>query len=360
MSQFFAFNYLVDTYRDYNTWFVGYELDGTMGIGHSKEELDYSNPLLLSEKTTTLNSNLSLEAGIRLGWGRIENISNAWHSYRILNRLHFIDQMDEQASVEQINAFGQFLDDIKTYRIFDARLRDIALLQYIDGYLKDDLGVRGDNIKYFTELNDMYQFGITANRIKGVKYTIIPGISSQYYLLDSEDEIQPMTIRNEDFGYGPKLEFQYLNARPIKRDWQLNFGGNLRSNYLWTKSSRESQVDTERELTFFTVDAEAFALVAFYPTTRTEWTYSTTASIWEGLSKDDGDWDDMDGQFVWDHVFNYTYFVNPYTNWQLSFRTRYQTEGAFRPLGFGVPNLAISTPEGWDIGLDFTFNHIFY
>jgi len=201
----------------------------------------------------------------------VENITNAWHAYRILNRLHFKGYLKEIPSTLDVNRLGQFLDELKTKRIFDNRLRYIAQLQYLDFQLQDEFGIpETSTIQYFSELNDMWGFGISENRLMGTRY-----YADIYFntLLNNQlfQQKRPVNAKREQnlYGIGPGLRLTYENNKPIKANFQFNYHIDFQADYY---AGELNPFVSLKDI--WQVTPGVFALFAYYPTTRTEYSLS--------------------------------------------------------------------------------------
>jgi hypothetical protein len=257
-----------DNYNHSDTWFWGWEVATSSGFTFNR--MENSDGFYRNRRVFTLRP----EACIRAGHGRIENITNAWHAQRILNRLHFVGMSKEENDYIEINQLGHLIDELKAERVYDVRLNYIAQLRILDDYLRNEFGLSTeDGMKYFVELNDMWSYGISENRIKGQKWTLKFG--GLYDLLNQHDEDDDTFDRDLEIAYyGPKLSLSFLRAMPIKRDFQLNVTAEVNSYYLLSLD----QFNNKGELmeNALIVSPLVNVLLAFYPTTRTEYTLTGT------------------------------------------------------------------------------------
>ena len=179
----FSGAWLRDNYDEADTRFWGWQIASVGGFSYHK--MKNSDGFYRKRRTATWRQ----EAGIRLGLGRIENITNAWHAQRILNRLHFIGVTSREVSHADINLLGHLIDELRAERVYDRRLTYIAQMRILDDYLKREMTLSPeDQMKYFVELNDMWSFGISENRLKGQKWTLFLGGIYDLFDLHEEDD----------------------------------------------------------------------------------------------------------------------------------------------------------------------------
>ena len=251
-----------DNYKNYNQAFWGWSASATLAHSVRKRNAEGSNPFDVNSRQFSM----TVLPQLRLGWGRMENITNAWRAYRILNRLHFVEMIDDQ-SIDRINQFGNYLDEVLAIRVYDGRLGYITQLRLIDNFLDFDmeLGIE-PNMKYFVELNDMWRYGISENRIKGRKFTTSIGPLGS--INDAFEEINGIDDTLFEQGLGVQINLEYLVGKPLKGLYQLNYQIDLLSRYM---TSMTDPNIPSREMDRLTVSPGANVLFGYYPTTRTEY-----------------------------------------------------------------------------------------
>ena len=340
-----------ENYIDYNRWFWGYALDVDLNASYRDLKREVGNQ---TTELTTTRFNFVPRAALRLGWGRLENISNAWHSYRILNRLNYTQIMDRDFTHLELNRLGQFLDELKTERIFDDRLRYIAQVQFLDYFLRDEFGLESETIKYFVELNDMWAFGISEDRLMGQKTFFDFGGLWTY------GRDKPGDLLTEGGYAGTFLSFNYIRAIPIKRDHQFNVTASLYGDYLFGGIRQVVGPDFNEELWSFQPSLELF--YAFYPTTRTEWEWSMEyRSVWGGRRNESRQNFDQtfERQDVWSSDFVFNYFIRTTTTLSGRVSMNYLSDSD-RPFLFPDQGRYLFGTNIWNIQYDIAFTHIFF
>lgn len=350
-----------DYYKNYNHFFNGFSVNVQLGYMSNRVKSDSTGVTQLHYSRNS--PGVIAIVGWRFGWGRLENISNAWHSYRILNRLHFIERLDHVPSIDEINAFGQYLGEIKSYRLFDARLRNIAILQYVDGYLRDEFGLKANDIKYYTELNDMYRFGINAYRQMGSKLSISPQLRGNIRYSYFRDRENDQTANSTFLSYGPQLQVRYFKGMPYHRDFQLNVVLSLTGALNLIENRNESaRWSTEEWFTSKDIRSELELFLGYYPTTRTSYVVRTMIGVEDSEVDSDGPflpWN-YKAQVDWTCAFGFTYFISPFTTMNTGIRILYMNGGS------KVPNYLVSVGRGnetdktWTPSVRLRLNHIFY
>lgn len=263
------FNMIQDNYRNYDQWFIGWNLNLSSGVLFRDTELTGQ----ATEDTEETIVSFSLLPKLRIGMGRHEQITNAWHAYRILQRFNFLGMTSDQ-SFEAINQMGQFIDELRAMRVFDSRLTYIAHLQLLDDYLQNEVGMdQAQTIKYFAELNDMWRFGISESRFKGKKMTFEIGPEVDLFHITTVD----FGDESEDtFGnLGVQAEANYTVGKPLNALMQFNWEVGARIRYYKYKSDNGS---IERNYDVTELRPYVGAFFGYFPTTRTE--YNLSAEVY--------------------------------------------------------------------------------
>ncbi|MDX1685524.1 MAG: hypothetical protein R3275_09825 [Saprospiraceae bacterium] len=257
-----SFLWVRDNFQNYDQWFWGWEINASQAYQHAEESSDGPS----SFESVRNNINLSVNPAFRIGFGRTENITNAWHAYRILQRLNYVGILEDK-SIEEINALGNYIDELRAMRVYDFRLTYIAHLKLLDYYMKTELGLDDEpTISYFTELNDMWAFGISESRFKGKKLTFSLGPLLNYNYSRSQFNNTEQTIDLQS--YGARLKMDYSVGKPLKHVVQFNWNTGFNADFL---SVSDESSFSFREYDNYTVSPYVGAFIGYFPTTRTEY-----------------------------------------------------------------------------------------
>jgi hypothetical protein len=111
---------------------------------------------------------LRLDLGI--GFGRIENVNSAWIAVQILQGLEDNNLLLRIPTHDEITAFADLLGLVRTSRILDFRLRDIAILEFIIDYLIENELIDQLSTMAILIIEDTFEFDIVANRNNGSRF----------------------------------------------------------------------------------------------------------------------------------------------------------------------------------------------
>lgn len=131
----------------------------------------------------TKSGQLIVSAGMGIGIGRIEKVSDLWQAYYILEKLKQQKSLSRELQEKDVFEFAKLASLLKNKRFFDARLRKIAELQALDSLLKNQGLIHESEIAYFTTLNDYWSYGNFGKRKSGkeLKFQLSPEYNIEYY-----------------------------------------------------------------------------------------------------------------------------------------------------------------------------------
>lgn len=226
-----------------------------------------------SKKTTdeTVNENwrsgdLYLKVDMGLGLGRMENVSDLWQGYYILEKLSQQKSLSRELNENDIFEFASFASKLKNKRFFDARLRKIAELQALDSLLHQKGLIVNSDVTYFATLNDYWFFANFQNRESGriIKFLLSPEYSRYYYK-------------------SPGSSAQISNNTKLVSE--LSFNCNKQLNLFWERHlnisiSNRTLLDNSEPLPDNYPKSHFYSQMifgyAFYPNTRTSFSASAT------------------------------------------------------------------------------------
>jgi len=133
-------------------------------------------------KTKYLSTDLNLAAGVGVGTGRMELVSDLWQAHYILEKLKKEKLLLKELTNENVYEFAYLASRLKNIRFFDARIRKITELQSLDSLLRIQGLIVDSDIRYFTLLNDYWSYGNFPDRKSGrvLKFWISPEYARMY------------------------------------------------------------------------------------------------------------------------------------------------------------------------------------
>lgn len=131
----------------------------------------------------------NLSAGLGIGIGRIEKVSDLWQAYYILEKLNQQGSLSRQLAENDVFEFASLASRLKNKRFFDARLRKIAELKGLDSLMHQQGLINESDISYFTTLNDYWSYGNFKDRYSGkeLKLRISPNYTRSYRKYNDND-----------------------------------------------------------------------------------------------------------------------------------------------------------------------------
>ncbi len=216
------------------------------------------------DNNTVISKNFSTRANVilplKIGFGRVEIVSNAWKAYRILKDFKRYDLFENNISFYQDDIFdmANYITNRNYTRAFDSRLKFMDdLVGFSNTFLKNK--AKFSNPLYYASLYDMWNYSVNNVRKSGKAFTfgIEPGFS--YSKLKTSD-IDSITLAVDLFSF---VSFEYYKALGI--NWQLDFKikakGGIKDIF---KSVNSEVVDNQRLKTYFYTSLG----LGYYPTTR--------------------------------------------------------------------------------------------
>jgi hypothetical protein len=211
------------------------------------------------------SSSLDLIVDLGLGLGRMENVSDLWQAYYILEKLSQQGSLSRELKENDIFEFASFNSKLKNKRFLDARLRKIAELQALDSLLHQKGLIVNSDVTYFATLNDYWFFANFQNRESGriIKFLLSPEYSryhSKFIGSDSDASTLNYLVS----------ELSFKCTEQLNLFWERHFNIALSNRTLIDRSV--SYPDNYPKSHFF---SELDFGYAFYPNTRT----SLSASV---------------------------------------------------------------------------------
>lgn len=247
MNLIFNSQYSKKTYRK-NNFFIKKSYNFDLEIGNGENDQDKKSYLI------------SISPGIGIGKGRIEDVTDIWHTVRILKEMQRIGILRNIPDEVELVDLAKQISAIKNKRVLDYRLKNKYNLQMLDEVLTK-AGLIGDKtFDYYNSLMDTWYNGINTRRLSNweVGIDLYPT-----FRLENPD----LTLKdNYRFTTGLSSDIYYNRYIPVNMFWQLNYGTSLRLRYLTVSANKFEHLFDGYS---FYLSPTLYANVAYYLSSRT-------------------------------------------------------------------------------------------
>jgi hypothetical protein len=243
-------------------------------------ETDISSSYIFERDYNSNNSNNSnyLENGkehmliayfpIKFGKGRIEEVQDARHALYIFDELFKQGRVSKNLSNEDVIAFAKLISGLKNKRFFDARIRKIYEIESIDSFLISNNFTSKADARYFTTINDFWNYGSEPIRRSGTRYSagIYPGYHFNDYNRSSTTNL------NSSYRFYALLlngGFELTHEKPINNYWQKSIELNCSGGTIIGELN-----SSDNKISIPNIQFSFKQFFGFYPNTRTAITYS--------------------------------------------------------------------------------------
>ncbi len=242
------------------------------------------NNLVNFEIMQSINTSVPL----MFGWGRIENITEAWRALRIYNEFDKLQLLKNNIDRDQIMGLANEMAIQRSTRFLDFRKGKMAQLQAIDRFLSSKESITNQNMLYFTTLNDNWLYGINETRLSGTTISIgyEPGVN----------------IIGDKLEYTNFAKFKFETHKAINEFWQFDGAINFKTGSIYNK-----EFDSFKKRTSANINVKG----SYYPSSRT--TISTFFSSSIGTLYN----------LKFNHQINVNYYLSPKT--RIQFKTNLST-----------------------------------
>ncbi len=198
------------------------EGDWNQIISHNFLTKDISTPSDVRHKLL-----VSTSAPIMVGFGRVEDISETWRAVRIFQAFDQLEMLYDYPNDHVIMEMAKQMAVQKNKRFLDSRIGRIKRLTEIHTLLDSTGLLNTKSIAYFTNLVDIWYYGVNQKRWTGSAFTI--GIEPhQFYLHQSLLQSRlPVQKQNALLGI---VRYEYHKALNYK--WQVDFDGRVRAGII--------------------------------------------------------------------------------------------------------------------------------
>ncbi len=151
----------------------------------------------------------------KIGWGRIENITDGWHAWAILKLLEENGKLNKELTPEEIDQFGFEISKIMNLRNTDFRIENIMEFQTLMEYVVDADIIDKEDYGAIAILRDGFIFEDFTNRNQGATFKFGP----ELYLQRTNYNLSELNfISYNNFA----LIAEYENRKAIKNIFQFD------------------------------------------------------------------------------------------------------------------------------------------
>ncbi len=258
---------------------------------------------------------LSLSPAFLIGKGRIEDVSDAWHTIRILKEFSRINVLEKNPTHEDIVEIAKTLSRTRYNRIFDSRIKIKERIKAIDKKIKERKLARNRDVDYFTSLYDMFLYGIYFKRYSGSYFS--GGLRP---LISYNKSVGTQDISSFSYGAGLLLKYEY--RKPLNQFWQFDFFAGISSFYQKFYNNYEGN---KNRSSIIITSPEINASIAYYPSSRSRFKSSLNLSYYNiaWLNKDENTV--SNNNFLVAFLNSFSYYVSPRARIDFNFDIYYNT-----------------------------------
>ncbi len=269
-----------------------YELDPTIYYGHNIR--NYQNQWgtdlgPLRTEGRDINHRGILEIPFGVGYGRIEEVTDARLAVYVLDDLMSHNKLSRSPSTEEVLLLAKRMSEIKNRRFFDARLQRIREIKTVDSLIQSTVPVTDADAVYFTTLYDNWDFAAWPPRFAGgrLSFRIQPRTDLYFsnrfmtnYYVDNDSLVLESLRKQESGRFAITGLGRYEYHRPLNLKWQ--FSGFADLGYEWVQEDDQLQIIAnpfrlnDEEVIFSKINGK----IGFYPNSRTSISLGLTGSYW--------------------------------------------------------------------------------
>ena len=221
-------------------------------------------------------------AGIRIGWGRIDPVQDAFHGLRLLNELTKAETIRPNVSDDDVFELATLIAQLKNKRFLDFRLRRIYEVEALDSFFQSKDLVLINGAKYFNTLAEFWRndnLGIRNNGLRfslglnpQVEFNWVRNSGERYLAGNTFDYSEKMTAHTYNFSG----DFEVIHSKPInlllQRDIVFKVSYNSIDFKIGSNFEYENRID-QRGL-----DVSFNYLYRLFPSTRTNISFGILAN----------------------------------------------------------------------------------
>jgi hypothetical protein len=254
ISGYFSIDASERYYLTEDKWFL--EIDPGFYSNIGRNTSDGTSTGKLKSSTNYFGIELGLGAGI----GRIENVTEFWQAYYILEGMKKQGLLSRQTSSDDVSQLATLSSQLKSKRFFDSRLKKIDEMKSLDSLMHVTGLVENSDISYFNTINDYWNFANIPTRQSGklLKLLVTPLVSRNFYNLSNGEKHTTNTT-----SLRTALDFQC--HKQMNLFWERFFYLNLSNN---TTIDSDENIVYKYPKNFLRVNSNAG--FDYYPNFRTQ------------------------------------------------------------------------------------------
>ncbi|MDD2798572.1 MAG: hypothetical protein PHV20_08275 [Bacteroidales bacterium] len=223
------------------------------------------NHIYLADNYSTQNAYLSqliIATPIKVGVGRIEQVQDARQAIYILDALAKENRVKNNFDKSTILSFAKCISKLKNKRYLDNRVQKIEQIEAIDSFLSaNNLSLKTD-ARFFTTLNDMWDFGSRQVRNSGSRISIGLFPSFNKYADNTDFTYQYLSIHS-----GLQLSIEKPKSLSIQKSFNAFFlVGTTKTTEQYNSFSQSGIIPN--------LKLGISKSIGYYPNTRTDITFT--------------------------------------------------------------------------------------
>lgn len=175
-------------------------------------DMQYDNRINLNTGGKRNEGFGGLRLDLGLGFGRIENVNSAWIAVQILQGLEDNGLLLNIPSHDAITEFADLLGQVRTSRILDFRLRDIAILESIIDYLIQNKLIDQLSTRAILIIEDTFEYDIVSNRNAGSRFEMTLQPFTRYRK-NAENSLISNILSNGATGIMEGLQYENIDSK---------------------------------------------------------------------------------------------------------------------------------------------------
>jgi hypothetical protein len=278
-----------------------------------------------TEIYTFRETNTQLSVPVSVGYGRIEPVEDMRLAVYIIEELQKAGRITTVPPEDVVIRMAREISRIKKKRFFDTRIRKIEELQIIDSFLVANNIISSNDIRYFTVLNDQWDYASGPQRETGFSVNAGVGNDIRFNRESVKHTVNDVVLTyNKNFRniyeIGGFLNIRY--AKPINLYWQTSAGLNISYGKKFTRDpqDKESMISNYETNIFRT---RINGLIQYLPDSRTsigiDFTglYQNSYSVRTLTELDPDGYRMRDNLFSVVSTFDMYYYISPQLRVQL-------------------------------------------
>ncbi|MGE5356960.1 MAG: hypothetical protein ACM3PT_12045 [Deltaproteobacteria bacterium] len=292
-----------------------------------------------------ISLNIDLDPGFFYGWGRIEDVTDVWHTNRILKDLQRENLLTRIPDGTELTEISERLSQSRYKRIFDHRIWRKDNLKLMDEVLTEKGLIKEKSVEYYTTLSDMLDYGVNNRRFANKRLAIGLVPKASFYILDEDDGIR-------DIGISAVAKFDLF--KPISMTWQFDLNAAIEFGY----SSYKTTWINENRINYTFIKPILNVGLKKYISSRS---YAST-DLNVNIDRKFGDkpyWNSDDTNFGILSTTKYQYYFSPKTGMSVDLILSYRSDdfGLFPIKFIYFDGNVLNFREGFGHSFSLTFTH---